>query len=96
MRYSLTELAIQLVPVMAHLGAWGRRHLPVTPELAVRTELLEAGGPQLWDQFMDELRERHLGIPRPNPAESVLERVRTAYERANSGTAKPRNARIDE
>ncbi len=31
--YSLTEPAIQLVPVLAHLGAWGRRHLPVTREL---------------------------------------------------------------
>jgi len=78
--YSLTEPAIQLVPVMAHLGAWGRRHLPVTRELAVRAGLLEDGGPQLWDQFMDELREQHLGIARPNPSESVLDRLRTAYE----------------
>ncbi|MGI6870000.1 NAD-dependent epimerase/dehydratase family protein, partial [Amycolatopsis sp. 3B14] len=39
------------LPVMAHLGAWGRRHLPVTRELAVRAELLERGGPQLWDEF---------------------------------------------
>ena len=23
--YSLTEMAIELVPIMAHLGAWGRR-----------------------------------------------------------------------
>jgi hypothetical protein len=50
--------------VMAHLGAWGRRHLPVTRELAVRAELLERGGPELWEQFMDELRAEHLGIPR--------------------------------
>jgi len=78
--YSLTEPAIQLVPIMAHLGAWGRRHLPVTRELAVRAELLEEGGPELWDQFMDELREQHLGVPRPDPSESVLERLRAAYE----------------
>ncbi|SBT52842.1 winged helix-turn-helix transcriptional regulator [Micromonospora narathiwatensis] len=78
--YSLTEPAIQLVPVMAQLGAWGRRHLPVTRELAVRAELLERGGPELWEQFMNELRERHLGVPRPAGAESVFARLRGAYE----------------
>ncbi|MER7078052.1 transcriptional regulator, HxlR family [Saccharopolyspora kobensis] len=78
--YSLTEPAIQLVPVMAHLGAWGRRHMPVTRELAIRAELLERGGPELWAEFMDELREQHLGIPRPEGAESVFDRLRAAYE----------------
>jgi DNA-binding HxlR family transcriptional regulator len=78
-RLSLTEPAIQLVPVLAHLGAWGRRHLPVTRELSVRAELLERGGPQLWDQFMDELRESHLGIPRPPGTGSVLQRLTEAY-----------------
>ncbi|MEV0053078.1 helix-turn-helix domain-containing protein [Saccharopolyspora shandongensis] len=78
--YSLTEAAIQLVPVMAHLGAWGRRHLPVTRELSIHAELLERGGPELWDEFMDELRERHLGIPRPAGTESVFARLRAAYE----------------
>ncbi|MFC6016788.1 winged helix-turn-helix transcriptional regulator [Plantactinospora solaniradicis] len=78
--YSLTEPAIQLVPVMAHLGAWGRRHLPVTRELSVRAELLERGGPELWEEFMDELREQHLGIPRPAGRESVFARLRAAYE----------------
>ena len=53
-RYSLTEPAIQLVPVMAHLGAWGLRHLPVSGELAIRAELLEAGGPELvWPLAVD-------------------------------------------
>jgi DNA-binding HxlR family transcriptional regulator len=62
--YSLTEPAIQLVPVIAHLGAWGRRHLPATREPAVRAELLERGGPERWEEFMAELREQHLGLPR--------------------------------
>ncbi len=84
-RYSLTERAIQLVPVMVALGAWGRRHLPVTPELSVRAELLENGGPALWEQFMDELRERHLGIARPPGSASVLQRLRAAYETALAG-----------
>jgi DNA-binding HxlR family transcriptional regulator len=79
-QYSLTEPAIQLVPIMAHLGAWGRRHLPVTRELAIRAELLEAGGPELWDRFMDELRELHLGIARPAGVESVFGYLQAAYE----------------
>jgi DNA-binding HxlR family transcriptional regulator len=78
--YNLTEPAIQLVPVLAALGAWGRRHLPTTPELAIRAQLLEEGGPELWDEFMDELREQHLGIARPPGSGSVFERLQAAYE----------------
>ncbi|MBB5911686.1 DNA-binding HxlR family transcriptional regulator [Nocardia transvalensis] len=81
--YRLTEPAIQLVPVLAQLGSWGLRHRPTTRRLRVRAELLEEGGPPLWEEFMDELRERHLGIPRPagsGPAPS--ERLRAAYEQA--------------
>lgn len=76
--YSLTEQSIQLVPVLVQLGAWGRRFLPVHPELAVRAQLLEEGGPDLWEAFMDELRAIHLGAPPPGV--SVLERLDTAYE----------------
>ncbi|WP_430789366.1 winged helix-turn-helix transcriptional regulator [Actinoplanes sp. G11-F43] len=82
---SLTEPAIQLVPVMAQLGAWGRRHLPVTPSLSVRAESLERGGPPLWDRFMDELRELHLGIPRPAGTPSVLKELTEAYQAELSG-----------
>ncbi|MEV6494537.1 winged helix-turn-helix transcriptional regulator, partial [Actinoplanes sp. NPDC051633] len=78
-RLSLTEPAIQLVPVLAHLGAWGRRHLPVTRDLAIRAELLERGGQRMWDEFMDELREKHLGMPRPAGTPSVLERLSAAF-----------------
>ncbi len=39
---------------MAALGAWGRRHLAVSEELAIRAQLLEEGGPALWDKFMAE------------------------------------------
>ena len=79
-RYSLTEPAIQLVPIIAHLGAWGRRHLPVSRDLAIRAELLEAGGPELWDRLMAELRERHLGLPRSAGEQSVLAYLQAAYE----------------
>jgi DNA-binding HxlR family transcriptional regulator len=65
--YSLTEAAIQLVPVMAALGQWGARHRPTTPSLRVRAELLADGGPDLWDDFMAELRAEHLGTPLPPP-----------------------------
>jgi DNA-binding HxlR family transcriptional regulator len=92
-RYSLTEPAIQLVPIMAHLGAWGRRHLPVSRELAIRAELLEAGGPELWDRFMDELRERHLGLTQPAGADSVLAYLQAAYEAEVAVRPAPRKRR---
>lgn len=79
-RYSLTEVAIQLVPVIAHLGAWGVRHLPVQRHLAVRAELLERGGPPLWERFMDELRGEHLGHGPPAGTPSVLQQLQMAYE----------------
>jgi DNA-binding HxlR family transcriptional regulator len=59
--YSLTERAIELVPVLVQLSAWGVRHLPVGDAYAARAEVLTAGGPPLWEAFMDELRETHLG-----------------------------------
>ena len=81
-RYNLTEAGVQLVPVMAALGSWGRRHMPASHELSVRAELLEQGGPQLWDRFMDELREHHLGIPRPPGTPSVRAELQAAYDAA--------------
>ncbi len=78
--YRLTEAAIQLVPVFAQLGAWGVQHRPTTPELRVRAELLAAGGPAMWRDFMAELRESHLGIRRqPKRRTSVTERLAAAY-----------------
>lgn len=79
--YSLTEKAIQLVPLLALMGAWGRRHLPVTHELSVRAQLLEEGGPALWEEFMAELRAVHLGAPQP-AGPSVFARLQAAYEAA--------------
>ena len=81
-RYSLTEAGVQLVPVMAALGSWGRRHMPASHELSVRAELLEQGGPELWDRFMDELREQHLGIPRAAGTPSVFAELQAAYQAA--------------
>ena len=61
--YSLTEKGIELLPVLAQMSGWGLSHLPVTEELGIRAHLLEDGGPKLWAEFMDELRETHLGVP---------------------------------
>ncbi len=79
--YSLTEKAIQLVPVLVQLGAWGRRHLPTSPELAIRQQLMEDGGPSLWNDFGNELRHIHLGTPLPKRHESVIARLKAAYEK---------------
>jgi DNA-binding HxlR family transcriptional regulator len=79
--YHLTEAAIQLVPIMAQLGAWGARWLDTTPELTVRAELLAAGGPPLWERFMAELRAGHLAGA-PTPADGVLAELTAAYHEA--------------
>src|ERR1700744_2134197 len=78
--YSLTEAAIELVPLLAHMGAWGRRHLPASPELSVRAQLLEEGGPRMWNAFMAELRGLHLGAPAPR--RSVFAELQSAFETA--------------
>jgi len=86
--YSLTEKGIDLLPVLIHMGAWGRRHLPTTPEMSIRQELLEDGGPALWEDFMAELRHVHLGAPLPSGHQNVSDRLRAAFERVASQTAK--------
>jgi DNA-binding HxlR family transcriptional regulator len=82
--YSLTEKGIELLPVLAQMAAWGRKYLPVTEELSIRAQVLEEGGPKLWADFMDELREMHLGPQarlRPKPRRpSVFARLQKAYE----------------
>jgi DNA-binding HxlR family transcriptional regulator len=78
--YSLTEKAIALVPVFAQLGAWGRRYTPATRELSIRAQLLEEGGPTMWDQFMSELASTHLGRPGQQKGPSVAEQLQAAYD----------------
>ncbi|MBM3090193.1 transcriptional regulator [Ensifer sp. T173] len=77
--YSLTEMTIALVPIMAHLGAWGRRYLPVSEELSIRAELMETGGSELWNRFMDELRYEHLGLALDGPPR-VRATLQAAFE----------------
>ena len=63
---------------MALVGGWGRKHLPVSEELSIRAQLLEEGGPPMWDAFMEELRRLHLG--KPGDGRSVLAELQAAYE----------------
>jgi DNA-binding HxlR family transcriptional regulator len=88
--YSLTEPAIELVPMLAHIGAWGRRHAPVSEELSIRAQLLEEGGAPMWEAFMRELRSIHLGAPAPK--RSVFSELQTAFEAvvARNKRARPR------
>ena len=98
--YSLTEKAIQLVPMLVAIGAWGRRHLPVSEELSIRARLLEKGGPKMWDEFMDELRALHLRPqnlrPQDKPAAgcaSVLQKLTAAYQEiARKRARRPKTA----
>ncbi|MFN0264469.1 winged helix-turn-helix transcriptional regulator [Tepidamorphus sp. 3E244] len=75
--YSLTEKGIQLLPIIVQMGIWGRRHMPASPELAIRAQVMEKGGPDLWARFMDELRAIHLGAPAPE--RSVFAELQAAY-----------------
>jgi DNA-binding HxlR family transcriptional regulator len=81
--YSLTEEGIQVLPVMVALGNWGLAHRTGERRLRVRAELLRDGGPELIGAMIDELRELHLGIPRPDPnAHRASDQLNAAYEGA--------------
>lgn len=60
----------------------GSAFLPATPELSIRARILAEGGPQLWEDFMDELRTVHLGGEANPGQESVLQRLEQAYQDA--------------
>ena len=57
--YSLTPMGIDLLPVLASIGIWGRKHLPVTRESSAAAAWLEKGGPALWKQLQADLRKQH-------------------------------------
>jgi hypothetical protein len=93
-------MSISLVPIMAHLGAWGSRWLPVNEELSIRATLMEEGGPAMWEQFMSELREEHLGQP-PAPEYAgttpVRAKLQAAYEevvRRKADRSQPKSEHI--
>ena len=64
------------------MSGWGFKYLPVTEELGIRARLLSEGGPKMWAEFMDELRETHLGVKRRRKVgPNVGERLQAAYQR---------------
>ena len=83
MLYSLSEQGIELLPILAQMAIWGRKYLPVSDELGIRARLLGEGGPEMWRDFMIELRQTHLGAQTPAAmppsGPSVAERLRAAY-----------------
>lgn len=93
--YSLTEPAIQLLPVLAMIGAWGCRHLPVSEELGIRARLLEDGGAPMWERFMNELRLIHIEDPvggaHGRHASSVLADLTAAYQQARDKASDARS-----
>ena len=78
--YSLTGASIELVPLLAQMGAWGRKYTRASRELSIRAQILEEGGPRLWQAFMAELRAMHLGAPVPQ--RSVFKELQAAFEAA--------------
>ena len=87
--YSLTEQGIELLPILAQMAAWGYKYLPVSEELGIRAGLLSEGGPKMWAEFMDELRETHLGVKRrkksgPVSASGCRRRTRGWWRRRGS------------
>ncbi|MEU8167561.1 helix-turn-helix domain-containing protein [Micromonospora sp. NPDC049004] len=88
--YSLTEAGIQTLPIMAAFGSWGLAHRGGERRLRVRAELLRDGGPELITRLMDDLREVHLGVPRPDPhARRAVDELRSAYETATRDRSDP-------
>jgi DNA-binding HxlR family transcriptional regulator len=83
--YSLTEAGIQVLPIMVALGNWGLAHRDGERRLRARAELLRDGGPELVEAMMDELRELHLGMARPDAdAPRPSELLHAAYDAALS------------
>ena len=81
-RYNLTEASIQLVPVLTQLTAWGVQFLPADPRTGANALL--AGGPEMMEQFLDELRAEHLGPSarlHPAPAgPTVADQLEAVYQ----------------
>lgn len=87
--YSLTEKGIALFSVLAQMSAWGLKYCScsVTEELSIRAEILDAGGPKFWADFMDELREIHLGAaPKRRRRAPPSVQLREAYEKVVART----------
>jgi DNA-binding HxlR family transcriptional regulator len=58
--YSLTPMGIDLLPIVAQLGIWGRKYLPVTAQTGAQAGQLEKGGTALLRKIQADLRKQHL------------------------------------
>ena len=79
--YALTEAAIQLLPAIVELCAWGLPARPGPEDL--RARLLYGGGPRMWRRFQAELRLEHLEGLTPEP--SLRDRLAQAEAGVLSG-----------
>jgi DNA-binding HxlR family transcriptional regulator len=59
--YRLTEAGIDLLPVLATLGAWGSKYRNADNELASIADELAAGGEAALEQMKKKLRAEHIG-----------------------------------
>ena len=59
--YRLTEAGIDLLPVLATLGAWGSKYRNADDELARIADELAAGGETALEQIRKKLRAEHIG-----------------------------------
>ncbi|BCM18595.1 winged helix-turn-helix transcriptional regulator [Mesorhizobium sp. J8] len=59
--YRLTEAGIDLLPVLATLGAWGSKHRRADDKLARIADELAAGGEPALERMRERLRAEHLG-----------------------------------
>ncbi|RUT99230.1 transcriptional regulator [Mesorhizobium sp. USDA-HM6] len=58
--YRLTEAGIDLLPLLATLGAWGSKYRKADNELALIANQLAAGGEPALERMKEKLRKEHL------------------------------------
>lgn len=58
--YSLTEMGIELLPIVAEISRWSRKYQPVDAALAATGEARDRGGPEAVAAQMEALRRVHL------------------------------------
>ncbi len=87
-QYSLTEAGIETLPIIYALGNWGLDWRTGSPELRILRELMRTEGMGFIEEFMDELRVRHLGAePHPHHGPGPLARLAAAHDAARSDGA---------
>ena len=59
--YRLTRAGIDLLPVLVHLGVWGKQYRAGDPVLGEMAERLAAGGPDEIARMKQNLKAEHCG-----------------------------------